>query len=401
VRLAQIAVAAIAVALVVKFGFGAAVLLLLFLAAIYMVGAIALPIIVRATLRIAEKPPVQAVAPDDASIPETVRATLRAHHDALVSIGFEPRGVIHQPAASTSAAYLALYRQSATAARALSRVILKPGKGPAAVHSTDVEFEIRYDNGTSAELSNVGGVMPGIELVPGLVRQMPGVRDVPRLFDYFLKLVAKYERDTGLTERARVPLADVATLTDVYHEQLVKSHGIQHRAGLIEASRVPGVWRPTWRTALMIAAGSISPGAEFVKRRMQARGERLQRELDGYPTPVGGALTGWIMLAIGLALIVAAVVMAPPACSLAALGMVVAWSLAKRGGREPGWRAIVVGGVAAIVLLGIPIVLASNYPSVPPSLSKPDMLALLPMGMLVAGAALMVEGFRAAASSEP
>jgi hypothetical protein len=151
----------------------------------------------------------------------------------------------------------------------------------------------------------------------------------------------------------------------------------------------------------MIAAGSISPGAEFVKRRMQARGERLQRELDGYPTPVGGALTGWIMLAIGLALIVAAVVMAPPACSLAALGMVVAWSLAKRGGREPGWRAIVVGGVAAIVLLGIPIVLASNYPSVPPSLSKPDMLALLPMGMLVAGAALMVEGFRAAASSEP
>jgi hypothetical protein len=113
------------------------------------------------------------------------------------------------------------------------------------------------------------------------------------------------------------------------------------------------------------------------------------------------------MLTAGLVLIAVAVLMSPTGCALASSGMAIAWSIVKHGRKEPGWRAIVVGGVVAIILVGIPIGLSANgSPGIPP-LSGSNLFGaagvglaiwLLPMGILVAGAALMVEGFRAAAT---
>ena len=77
-RVAQIAVAVLTVAVIIKFGFGAAFLLLLALAALYVVGAIAAPITIRTTMRVEEKPAVRPVELDDASMPENARAALRA-----------------------------------------------------------------------------------------------------------------------------------------------------------------------------------------------------------------------------------------------------------------------------------------------------------------------------------
>ena len=191
-RTAQIAVGAIVVALIVTFGFGAAFALLVILAAAYVLGALAMPLIVLAKLRVVQRPEVRAMEYDDASIPEVARTLLRAHRAALVAVGFEARDLVHLPAGSAPGGYLALYRHRESSASALSRVLLKPGKGAVAVMSEDAEFEMCYDNGTSAELSNVPGGIPGLELLPGIFGQMPQERDVGRLFDYFLKLVGRY-----------------------------------------------------------------------------------------------------------------------------------------------------------------------------------------------------------------
>jgi len=284
--------------------------------------------------------------------------------------------------------------------------MVKPGKAPSIVHSSEAEFEIPYDNGTTVELSNVSSVVPGIGLVPGIARQMPHLRDVSTLFDYFLKLTAKYERATGLTERNRTPLPDETTLTALYYDQLAKGYAIQQGAGLIVPTGKPETWRPSWRLAVNVAAGAISPGLEFFKRRTRVRGERLQRELDGdatlKPAERIGRL-GWLMLAVGLVMIVAAVLMSFPASSLVLCGIMIAWWFGRRGGREPGWRAIVLGGVAAIALLGIPIGLSYANPLDLPPQTVSEMLLLLglylfPMVLLVVGASLLIEGFRAAAT---
>jgi hypothetical protein len=241
---AQIAVAAIVVALILQFGFGAAIVLIAVLAAFYVLVAVAIPIYVHAKLRVTETPTVQPVTLEDASIPEHVRAQLVTHRDALLALGFERRDMIHQAPVLAPAGYLALYDHPVTWARALSRVLLKPGKA-AAIYSTDLEFEMRYQESTSAELSNVSNAVPGLDLVPGLIRQMPDVRDAPPLYGYFLKLVGKYERQTGLTESARVRLPDGAALTSVYFDQLRRSSAIQHGAGCVQPTGTPGVWRPT------------------------------------------------------------------------------------------------------------------------------------------------------------
>src|SRR5687767_14141788 len=117
-----------------------------------------------------------------------------------------------------------------------------------------------------------------------------------------MKLVARYENEMGLGATARVPLANDATVTSEFYEQLRKSYGIQHRGGLLESAGVPGVWRPTWRMAFRLAAAAISPGLEFVKRRLYARGERLQRDLDRDATRTAaeriGSRIGKIMLGV-------------------------------------------------------------------------------------------------------
>jgi hypothetical protein len=236
---------------------------------------------------------------------------------------------------------------------------------------------------------------------------MPQMRDVSRLNGYFSQLVARYEREHGLSAQSRVRLPDDSTATGVYHSQLAESYAAQQRAGLIVPTSVPRVWRPTWRMAFQIAAGAISPGSEFVKRRVLARGERLQRDLDGDPTRTSaeriGARTGWTMLGVGLLLAVVAVAMAPTMSTVVMTGMMLAWWVAGRRGRTPGWRAILIGGLAATLLLGVPVGLAQLSPPVEPWLTTPDAAAslgwfVLPLVMLVFGTALLVEGFRAAAT---
>lgn len=405
-KTAQIVVSALVVALIVTFGFGAAFFLLLFVAGTYVLVALAAPIFVYVKLRLTAKPVVQPLSADDASIPETVRSQLDAHRHALWALGFEARDLIRLPATSAQSAYLALYRHPGTATRALSRVLLKPGKASTRVHSSEAEFEILYDNGTTVELSNVSTVVPGLGLVPGMARQMPHIRDVKALFDYFLKLTAKYERETGTSESNRIPLPDEATLTALYFDQLAKGYAIQQGAGLIEPTGKPETWRPSWRLAALVAAGAISPGLEFFNRRTRVRGSRLQRELDGDATRTHAERVGrlgWLMLAVGLAMIVAALLMSFPASSLVLCGIMIAWWIAGRGGREPGWRAIVIGGVAAIALLGIPIGLSYANPLDLPPQTVSEMLVLLglyllPMVLLVVGASLLIEGFRAAAT---
>src|SRR5687768_11007986 len=125
---AQIVVAAIVVALILKFGFGAAIMLIAVLAAFYVLVAVAIPIFVHAKLRVTETPTVQPMTLEDASIPEHVRAQLVTHRDALVALGFERRDMLHQAPVLAPAGYLGLYYHPETSTRALSRVLLKPGK---------------------------------------------------------------------------------------------------------------------------------------------------------------------------------------------------------------------------------------------------------------------------------
>ena len=167
-RVVQIGLSAIVVALVVFYGLGAALLLIGALAAVYVIGALAAPIMIRARMRVLEKPPLRAFE-GDGELPETVRADLKALDEALRALGFEQRDVVHQPVGSAPPAFLALYRHPATSARALARVLLS-GQKSDTVLSTDTEFEMRYDNGTSAELSNTGNVTPGLDLIPGIAR---------------------------------------------------------------------------------------------------------------------------------------------------------------------------------------------------------------------------------------
>lgn len=375
----------------------------------YVIVAIAEPIRVRVKMRILEHPVWQAVGVADESIPEDVGQKLRAHHEALVALGFQPRGVIRNPAARRPA-YQALFWHPTFVARAVSRPILRP-KGNAE-HSTNLQFEIKYGDGTSVELSNVSDVLPGLDRLHGLVEQMPQVSDGSVLFAYFVKLVAKYERETGLSERTRVPLADDASVANVYLEELRQSLAIMHRAGLWTPAAEPGVWRPTWRRAFIITAASISPGSEFMRRRLRARGARLQRELDGDTTRTRvewiGSRTGWTMFVAGLVLIAAAAVMSPTGAALASMGMSIGWSLERRRRNEPRSRSLVIGGAAAVVLLGIPIGLQSDVWPQLPLLPASNILLdsgfslglwLFPMGLIIAGATLMVEGFRTAATS--
>ncbi|MGH7680189.1 MAG: hypothetical protein ACRENU_17090 [Gemmatimonadaceae bacterium] len=403
-RVVQFGLSAIVVALVVFYGLGAALLLIGALAAVYVIGALAAPIMIRARMRVLEKPPLRAFE-GDGELPATVRAHLKASGEALGALGFESRDVVHQPVGSAPPAFLALYRHPATSARALARVLLS-GQKSDTVLSTDTEFEMRYDNGTSAELSNTGTVAPGLDLIPGIARQMPQVRDVSRLFDYFTKLVARYERESGLSAARRVALADDATLTSVIHDQVGKSSAIQEQAGLLTTPDAAGVRRATWRLAFLVAASGISPGAEFMKRRIASRGERLRRDLDGDSTRIpyerAGVATGWLTFAAGSVFIVAGFVMSPTMACVAAAGMSIAWWITQRKG-EPGWRSLVAGGGVAILIYGLPLTVLSDMLSVGPTVVQADAAGLatsflLPMVLVTAGASLMIEGFRTAAT---
>ena len=406
-RIAQIVVAAIVVALIVTYGFGSVFLMLAFIAAFYLLIVIILPIVVRSKLRMMERPAVHPVEYDDPGFPETVRQQLHAQRDALMALGFEPRGVIHQPPGTVQPAYLALFRHPERA-RALARLLMTPGKRQPTVQTADVEILMWYDDGTIVELSNVSGAAHGLEKVPGIARQMPQLRDTARLFHYFQKLTAKYERETGMSTHARVPLSDDATVTSVYHDQLEKSYAIQQRAGLLAPTNVPGLWRPTWRYALMIAGGLISPGTDFVRRRLNSRGERLRRDLDGDTTRTTseriGARNGWILAGLGLALIAFTAMTSLVAASMAFLGMSAAWWLVKRRGQEPDWRTILLGGAAAALFLAIPMAMLEYALPFGPGAFPVSVLLMaiqmyvLPIAALTLAAAFLVEGFRAAAT---
>jgi hypothetical protein len=407
-RIAQIVVAAIVVALIVTYGFGSVFLMLALIAAFYVLIVIILPIVIRSKLRMMERPAVHPVEYDDPALPETVRAQLHAQRDALMALGFEPRGVIHQPPGIVQPAYLALFRHPERRARALARLLMTPGKRQTTVQAADVEMVMWYDDGTIVELSNVSGAAHGLENVPGIARQMPQLRDTARLFHYFEKLAAKYERENDMSTQARVPLSDDATATSVYHEQLEKSYAIQRRAGLVAPANVPGLWRPTWRYALMIAGGLISPGPDFVRRRLDSRGERLRRDLDGDSRRSTaeriGARNGWILLGLGLVLIAFTVLASLTASSMAFLGMVASWWLVKRRGQEPDWRTILLGGAAATVLLATPMAMLEYALPFGPGAFPVSVLLMaiqmyaVPIAVLTLAAAFLVEGFRAAAT---
>jgi hypothetical protein len=405
-RIAQIVFGAAVVLLIVTQGFGAALVLLLILACTYVLGTAFVPVWMHARLRLPERPPFQSVELSDAVVPEVARARLIEHRDALVSRGFEPRGLIHQVAGEFPAGYLGLYCHRASSTRALSRVLMKPGKNTA-VHHADLELEIRYEDGTSVELSNVEMTVIGLERVPGLAGQMPEVRDASRLFDYFLEFAIRYERERRLSERARVPIPDDVVMSAVYQEMFGRAYVIQHAAGLVRRTATDGIWRPTWKYALLMAATALSPGAEFFRRRLRVRAARLQRALDGDNSLTRAehiAGWGWALLIVGLLLGTIAVVVSPTLCAVAASGMVIAWSLAGRKGQEADWRAIVVGGLAAAGLFGLPMSLVQAYPPEMPALVSLLTLMMvglfvLPMVALTAAAVLVLEGFRAAASA--
>jgi hypothetical protein len=277
-RAAQVVVAVITIALILTLGFQAAIVLLLFLVLSYVLAAILVVFMVAKSTRLEDRPAMHGVPPDDASIPEAARKALSAHRDALVALGFEPRDAVFLAQRSTPRGYLALYRHRGIPASAFSRVLLQQGK--AELLSAEVEFEVSYDNGTIAELSNVINPALNIDQVPGRAVQMPHVTDVATLFGYFMKLVTKYERDTGLTERSRLLLPDDKTAGALFEFQLARGHAIQHRAGMLRPTDEPGVWRPTWRAVLLIAGAAISPFREIVRRRLRRQGEHVQRELD-------------------------------------------------------------------------------------------------------------------------
>jgi hypothetical protein len=279
-RAAQVVVAIVTIVLILTLGFQAALFLLLFLVVCYALAALAVLITVRTSMRLEDSPTMAPMPFDDPSIPDVARAPLDANHKALVALGFTRRDMVLLPQRTTPGGYLALYRHAGIPASAFSRVLLKPGKGPPALLSSEVEFEVTYDNGTIAELSNVVNPALAIDKVAGVAVQLPQVTDVTPLFHYFQKLVAKYERDTGLTERSRIPLPDDTTAASLFEYQLARGHAIQHAAGLLYATDKPGVWRPTWRTSFQIAGGAISPFSEMIKRRKLDRGERIRRELD-------------------------------------------------------------------------------------------------------------------------
>lgn len=406
-RIAQIVVAGSAVALTVTYGFGSVLLILALIAALYLLIVIILPIIVRTRVRMIERPAVHPVEYGDPSIPETARVQLQAHREALIALDFEARGVIHQPAGPAQPAYLALF-QHPHGACALARVMMTPGKGPPTVQSADVEFDVRYEDGTIVELSNVPAVAHGLHQVPGIARQMAHVRDVARLFDYFIKLVARYELTTGMSSRDRVPLSDDDTVATVYYDEIEKSYAVQHRAGLLSRTRVPGTWQPTWRYAFMIAAGLVSPGAEFARRRLHSRGERLRRDLDGDATQTTaeriGTRHGWLLMSVGIVLTVMTAVTSLVGSSMAFLGMVAVWWLVKRRGDEPDWRAILLGGAAAMLFLAVPVAaLEYAFPFGAGVFPLSVLLATIqayvfPIVVLTLAAALLVEGFRAAAT---
>ena len=389
-RVAQWVVSAGVVVLVVTRGFWAGALVLLVLLAIYVVGASLMPIWIHARLRLPAKPAFEEAQLEDPALPETVRTHLIAHRDALVARGFEPRGLIHQIFGVLPSGYFCLYYHRPSTTRAQSRVLLKPPKDSTVVQSADVELEIRYAGDTSVELTNVGMNLPGLDHVPGWAGQLPQVRDASRLFDYFLSLTAKYERERNLSEGARVAMPDDVTMSSMYHEQFEHTYAIQHRAGLLRRTAASDTWRPTWKHAFLIAASALSPGAEFFRRRVRVRGARLQRQLDGDDSLSRhehiGTSRGWVLLAAGLLLGLVATVMSATSCALAAMGMVIAWSLAGRGGKEPDWRAIALGG-GAIVLLAIPIA--------PLSVAG---LSAVPVLLLTLASLLVLEGFRAAAT---
>jgi hypothetical protein len=280
-RAAQVVVAIVTIVLILTLGFQAALFLLLFLVMSYALAAIVVLITVRTSMRLEDSPTMAPLPLGDPSIPDVARAALEGNHTALLALGFAKRDMVLLPQRTTPGGYLALYVHRDMAASAFSRVLLKPGRGAPTLLSSEVEFEVTYDNGTVAELSNVINRALALERVAGIAVQMPQVTDVSQLFHYFQKLVAKYERDTGLIPRSRVPLPPDKTAASLFQFQLARGHAIQYAAGLLYASDKPGVWRPTWRTALLIAGGAVSPFREIIQRRLRARGERIRRELDG------------------------------------------------------------------------------------------------------------------------
>jgi hypothetical protein len=279
-RVAQVVVAIVTIVLILTLGFQAALFLLLFFVLCYVLAAVAVVFTVRVSMRLEDSPTMAPLPLGDPSIPEAARAALDANHVALVALGFASRDMVLLPPRTTPGGYVALYRHAGIPASAFSRVLLKPGKGPPALLSSEVEFEVTYDNGTVAELSNVVNPAYAIDRVAGVAIQMPQVTDVARLFHYFQKLVAKYERENGLTERSRIPLPDDKTAASLFEYQLARGHAIQHAAGVIYPSDKPGIWRPTWQTSFRIAGGVISPFREMIQRRLRERGERIRRELD-------------------------------------------------------------------------------------------------------------------------
>ena len=278
-RAAQVTIAVITIAVILTLGFQAAFVLLLFLVVSYVLAALFVLVMIWRRTRLEDNPQVLPIPRDDPSIFPAARAQLDAHHDALVALGFEYRDMVQLvPNPSTAAGFLALYNHRGIPASAFSRVLLKAGKP--AVLSAEVEFEVSYDDGTIAELSNVMNPALAIERVPGVAVQMPDVPDVARLFSYFRKLVARYERDTGLSEADRIGLPADKTAGSLFRFQLARGHAIQYAAGLLRTTDVPGVWRPTWRTSIILAGTVINPFRTVIQRRLRERGERHRRELD-------------------------------------------------------------------------------------------------------------------------
>src|SRR5262245_56698376 len=150
-RIAQIVVSAAVLALIATQGFGAGLLVLVIVVSAYLIGAALVPVWLYARMRLPERPAFQDVELGDAAIPEAARAQLIEYRDALVARGFEPRGLVYQLRDAFAAGYFGLFYDRTTSTRALSRVMMRSAKDPAA-GGADVEFEIRYEDDTSVEL---------------------------------------------------------------------------------------------------------------------------------------------------------------------------------------------------------------------------------------------------------
>ena len=375
-------------------------------AGLWLAAFVAMPIVMRRGALVTPDVALPALAVDDPAIPPAARTKLAEMDAALRALGYRSIDLVGRTARAPT--FMAAYYHPGSRTRALVRVVMWPLPLPGQkgrIQSAAVELATEYRDGDLVELSNIPDEIPGAELVAGVVAQMPHVKDVRALARYHALLVERFEAAHGRGPADRAPVADDATTLGLLRAAVVHGIGVQRRGGFIEP--VPGpteVYRPTWRTALRGGWARVSPVEEFVAWRVRARGERLARSLDGTTSSERiGRRAGWVLLVVGVVLSIVAAAFSLGAASGALVGIYVARLIARQRGHTPGWRTVLIGGVAATVAFGviasIPVV-AVLGPSAITGFSLVGILLLLPMALLFSvGVAIAIEGFRAAAAS--